>query len=77
MQTYLDQVGKILRLEPEYFSWIRNSDWFYSVTDISADPTKPIKWNVPDTEGVNREIQVDPNSFVGKALLFDKTRMQT
>jgi tyrosyl-tRNA synthetase len=34
MKTYIEQVGKILLIEPEVFSWIRNSDWFVSINDI-------------------------------------------
>ncbi len=34
MKTYLEQVGKILKTEPEVFSWIRNSDWFVGINDI-------------------------------------------
>jgi tyrosyl-tRNA synthetase len=36
MQTYLEQVGKILLTDPKVFSWIRNSDWFVSINDIIA-----------------------------------------
>ena len=77
VNTYLAQVGKILLLNEKSFSWIRNSDWFYGVTDISAGAESNLEWNIKDKEGVERVIPVEPNSFVGKALLFDKTRMQT
>lgn len=66
MKTYLDQVGKILKTDEKLFSWIRNSDWFVSPTDISAEGLEP-KIN---------EQQVNPNSFLGKAIIFEKTRMQ-
>ena len=36
MESYLSQVGKILSTDPQVFSWIRNSDWFYSVTDLEG-----------------------------------------
>jgi tyrosyl-tRNA synthetase len=67
MKTYLEQVGKILDLNPKKFSWIRNSDWFTSPMDILA--------------GENMNIAIDgksvpPGSFVGKAITFEKTRMQ-
>jgi tyrosyl-tRNA synthetase len=78
MKTYLDQVVKILRVDERSFSWIRNSDWFYGVTDISVDPHSKITWKTNDEGGVERTIPInDPNSFVGKALVFEKTRMQT
>ncbi len=69
MKTYLDQVGKILKTDPAVFSWIRNSDWFLNVTDIL--PTNP-----------NAQVRVGglgfvkAGSFLGKADLFDNTRMQ-
>lgn len=34
LKTYLDQVGQILLTDEKYFSWIRNSDWFYNISDI-------------------------------------------
>ncbi len=34
METYLVQVEKILSRDPKVFSWIRNSDWFHTVSDI-------------------------------------------
>jgi len=36
LKTYLDQAGKILRTDPEVFTWIRNSDWFVSIHDVAA-----------------------------------------
>ncbi len=75
MNTYLKQIEKILRTEKEVFSWIRNSDWFTSPTDL----------NLPETYKVNLEVNqnnqkinvpIAPNSFVGKAIVFEKTRMQ-
>jgi tyrosyl-tRNA synthetase len=67
MKTYLEQVGKILDLDPKKFSWIRNSDWFSSPMDIMA--------------GEHSSIAIDgkpvaPGSFLGKAIAFEKTRMQ-
>ena len=86
MKTYLAQVGKILSIENDAegnilhtptFSWMRNSDWFYGVTDIFVDDKSKGTWNISDREGQERTIDLDGNSFVGKALIFDKTRMQT
>src|SRR3989304_1035287 len=37
-QTYISQIEKILRTDQEVFSWIRNSDWFYSPSDLIPDP---------------------------------------
>jgi len=74
MKTYLDQVGKILKVDdPKLFSWIRNSDWFLDITDISAAPGATV--TIHDQTGANH-VPVDGNSFIGKAALFEATRMQ-
>lgn len=77
MQTYLDQVGKILKLETEYFSWIRNSDWFTTITDLDLPSDYKVSMDVTLEGGAKTEhIAFDPNSFVGKAVVFEETRMQ-
>ncbi len=73
MQTYLDQVGKILSLDAKVFSWMRNSDWFLDVTDISSE--SDITVTINDAENKNH-VTVSANSFVGKAGVFESTRMQ-
>ncbi|OHA88524.1 MAG: hypothetical protein A2653_02015 [Candidatus Zambryskibacteria bacterium RIFCSPHIGHO2_01_FULL_43_25] len=75
MKTYLEQAGKILRTDKEVFSWIKNSDWFLNVTDLSFDPSNKAELTVKSGE---KEISVplDPNSFVGKAFAFEQSRMQ-
>lgn len=67
MQTYLDQVGKILKTDEAVFSWIRNSDWFLNVTDIEPSAKARVNFN---------SLIVNPSSFVGKAVIFEETRMQ-
>jgi len=67
MKTYLEQVGKILRTDPISFSWIRNSDWFYGITDLN--PKEGLAVRIGTT-------LVNPKSFVGKAKLYEDTRMQ-
>ncbi len=71
MKTYLDQVGKILSTDPAVFSWIRNSDWFTSITDIQTTPGFKV-----NLKGNGMMGWFEGNSFIGKALLFNKTRMQ-
>lgn len=71
MKTYLDQVGKILRTESEVFSWIPNTDWFYNVTDLTPGNAGTIDLNL---EG--NHIALDANSLLGKALLYENTRLQ-
>lgn len=73
MKTYLEQVGKILRTDEKHFSWVRNSEWFYNVTDIA--PPKNVELNVKK-DGENISASVSPRSFIGKAAAFESTRMQ-
>lgn len=74
MKTYLDQVGKILRTDDDVFTWIRNSDWFLNVTDIFADnPNDVVK--IADN-ATHQEVNIPVNTFIGKAAIFDKSRMQ-
>lgn len=75
MKTYLEQVGKILRTDAAVFSWIRNSDWFYGVTDIFAP--EPVSTTVKNEQGGEMKITFPANSFLAKAELFQQTRMQT
>jgi tyrosyl-tRNA synthetase len=67
MKSYLAQVGGILRTDSTVFSWIRNSDWFLGVTDIEPKQGLLVRYLTT---------LVNPNSFVGKAILFENTRMQ-
>lgn len=67
MKTYLEQVGKILRTDKEVFSWIRNSDWYTSVTDIEPQPGLKINFN---------SFVLNSQSTMGKAFVFEETRMQ-
>ncbi len=34
VNTFIAQIGGALSLDPAVFSWIRNSDWFYTVSDL-------------------------------------------
>lgn len=72
MKTYLDQVGKILKLDKNVFSWIRNSDWFTAITDIASPKGQKETININNIP----PFEVDANSFVGKANIFERTRMQ-
>ncbi len=84
MKTFLAQVNKILKVEFDangnvidtpIFSWIRNSDWFVGVTDIQ--PSKDSKTNININEGgKDKSYPIPPGSFVGKAVLYENTRMQ-
>lgn len=75
-KTYIDQVGKILRTDdPKLFSWIRNSDWFTGVTDINLPNNYKIDMEVK-MDGKSAKVPIQPNSFVGKAIVFEQSRMQ-
>ncbi len=67
MKTYLEQIGKILLLDPKVFSWMRNSDWFLNVTDIEPKPGSFVRVGVTP---------VSATSFVGKAAVYENSRMQ-
>ena len=76
MKTYLDQVGKILSSDKTVFSWIRNSDWFTTITDLDLPDDYKVNMKI-DAPGLpSKEISIPPNSFVGKAIVFEETRMQ-
>ncbi len=75
MRTYLDQVGAILKTDPEVFSWIRNSDWFTAITDLGFPEGEKVTWSM-EQGGKKLDIKVDANSFIGKALVFEQSRMQ-
>lgn len=71
MQTYLDQVKKILNTDSKVFSWIRNSDWFTDVSDIGLGVTTPEIEVI-----VSGEKRLYPNNIIGKAQILMDTRMQ-
>lgn len=74
MKTYIDQVGKIIRTDEEVFSWIRNSDWFTAISDITPSGGK---LNLKVKKGpLSLDAPINPQSFLGKALVFERTRMQ-
>lgn len=76
MKTFTDQVGKILHTDDKkVFSWIRNSDWFTAITDLMLPDGEKVSWNLKQGEQT-LALNIEANSFVGKALIFEQTRMQ-
>lgn len=75
MLTYVDQIGKILLTDEEHFSWVPNSDWFTSITDLVLPTNSEIGFQVVH-DGVKITTPVDPNTIVGKAIVFENTRKQ-
>jgi len=75
-QTYIAQVGKILKTDdPKLFSWIRNSDWFTNITDLNLPDDAEISFEI-NSGDVHSKVPIAPNSFVGKAIAFEQSRMQ-
>lgn len=83
MRTYLDQVDKVLDvtrdatgriIDSPKFSWIRNSDWFFGVSDLSIEGASKQMLRIRDDSG--KEIDVPQSSFLAKAALYENTRMQ-
>ena len=84
MATYLEQVDKILLVDRDasgaivdgpLFSWSRNSDWFFNVTDISVEGASKNALTIKD-EATGNLLEVPSTSFVAKAAVFENTRMQ-
>jgi len=76
MQTFIKQVGKILNTDKTIFSWIRNSDWFLSISDIAPGPDASVTQTITQEDGEEITLDHDPNSFIGSAIMFDQSRMQ-
>ena len=74
VKTYLDQVGKILRIDTNVFSWIRNSNWFYGVADMFVPEDVTLTQKEPS--GAEHVIVFPANSLMAKAGVFEQTRMQ-
>lgn len=82
MATYIEQLEKtkILDTSREKFSWIKNSDWFLNTTDMvyGSDAKATINLNFKENEKEKQlSVDLNPNSLLGKTILFEKTRMQT
>lgn len=71
MHTYLAQVGKILRTDKDAFTWIRNSDWFLSATDLELPDDAVVEFNEH-----GQKVSLKPNSLMGKMAAYQETRMQ-
>ncbi len=75
--TYIAQIGKILRTDdPKLFAWIRNSDWFTSITDLNLPDDTKVTMKL-EKEGKSSEIDFPPSSLIGKAIAYERSRMQT
>ncbi|MDE2030688.1 MAG: tyrosine--tRNA ligase [Patescibacteria group bacterium] len=63
-------------VESPWFSWMRNSDWFFNVTDIDPTGASQQSLVVNDENGKVLNIKIPKNSFFEKAVVFENTRMQ-
>lgn len=75
MQTYLDQVGKILNIDQAVFSWTTNSDWFVSINDIVAPKRSIDLFNDYSKKTYGNEI-LPENDIFNKSLHWVETRRQ-
>ena len=75
MKSYLEQVGNILLTDEKHFSWIRNSHWFTSVSDIILPNNAKLEIGIKHDD---KEVKVPmaANSFIGKAFYYQKHNMQ-
>jgi len=74
MKTYLDQVGKILRTEPEVFSWIRNSDWYVGINDVITPEGVTVEGDIAGQSFKSPPLPA--NHFLAKAFVWEQSRMQ-
>jgi tyrosyl-tRNA synthetase len=75
MKTYLDQVGKILRTDLDVFTWIRNSDWFFGMSDIAPDPSRKVTMSI-EQGGKKIDAEIPVGTAQWKAAIFEESRMQ-
>ena len=89
MISFLEQIDKILTVEKTklptgeviiqntpIFSWIRNSDWYTVVNDLKLPETYEVSFQ-GNMDGMPVKVPVNANSLVGKAIVFEESRMQT
>jgi tyrosyl-tRNA synthetase len=62
-------------LDPAVFSWIRNSDWFYGVSDMAPNPETKVELEIMKGEE-KMTFEVPQNTLAWKAEVFKNTRMQ-
>lgn len=82
METYIEQVKRILLTDEAHFSWIKNSDWFLGPTDLNfnkeSNPALKIDFlKKGELEPTSLSVNFDVNTLMGKSILYEKTRMQT
>lgn len=86
VKTYLAQVDKILHVERDehgapmetpLFSWISNGEWFYGVSDlVPPQHSESVVLVTQSGAGQEQRLTVPRDSFLGKAVYYEATRMQ-
>ena len=61
-------------VDSPWFAWMRNAEWFQGVTDISAEGASK---EIREFQTEKGPIFFEPNSFMDKAVIYDRTRIQT
>lgn len=79
--SYFECLNKIIITDDAVFSWIRNSDWFYTWSDIvpATNVTSiniSIKQSGKEGELQENNFSVPADSFLGKSIFYLNTRMQ-
>ncbi|NTV40715.1 MAG: tyrosine--tRNA ligase [Candidatus Moranbacteria bacterium] len=72
MQTYLEQIDRILKVNEKNFSWIRNSDWYVGMESVVALSNEDVI--IPDAFGGS--IRVKPSSYMAKTHIWENSKMQ-
>lgn len=74
VKTYLKQASQILKIDPQHFAWIRNSDWFVSMHDINAPAGGRITFTAQNQKFSSPPLPA--NHVLAKTQLWLKSRMQ-
>ncbi len=75
METYLNQVDKILLKDEKLFSWTMNSDWFVSINDIIA-PVRSVDIFKEYSQKQYGTETLPENDIYNKSLNWVETRRQ-
>jgi len=70
-----DSSGVIV--DTPWYGWMRNSDWFYNVTDIDVSGmAEEVIIKGKDGEGKETEVKIPNNTFIAKSVFFEQDRLQ-
>ncbi|MEK7118449.1 MAG: tyrosine--tRNA ligase [Patescibacteria group bacterium] len=70
-----DALGSVV--DSPWFSWMRNSEWFTAVTDVTKKGASDQALTVTNKETNQKVVLKFPaNSFFGKSVIYENSRMQ-